>query len=112
MVASGRLLAVAGQLGVDRAGGLVGADFPRQFEAALDNVLTVVQAAGGGPRDIISMTVFVVDRSRYQGHLAELGQAWRARLGRHYPAMTLVEVRALAQDGALLEIAALAVLPS
>ena len=112
MVASGRVLAVAGQLGVDRAGRLVGSDFSSQFEAALDNVLAVVQAAGGLSRDIISMTVFVVDRAQYQAHLAELGQGWRLRLGQHYPAMTVVEVRALLQDGALLEIAALAVLPS
>jgi enamine deaminase RidA (YjgF/YER057c/UK114 family) len=112
MVASGRVLAVAGQLGVDRVGRLVGADFPGQFEAALDNVVAVVQAADGDPRDIISMTLFVVDRAQYQAHRAELGQGWRLRLGQHYPAMTVVEVRGLLQDGALLEIAALAILPS
>jgi enamine deaminase RidA (YjgF/YER057c/UK114 family) len=98
--------------GVDRAGRLVGADFPGQFEAALDNVLAVVQAADGVPRDIISMTVFVVDRAQYQAHRAEQGQGWRLRLGQYYPAMTVVEVRGLLQDGALLEIAALAILPS
>jgi enamine deaminase RidA (YjgF/YER057c/UK114 family) len=110
MVASGRVLAVAGQLGVGRDGRLVSGDFVRQFEQALSNVVEVVATAGGTVEDIVSLTVYVVDRLQYLGSLQELGLSWRLRAGHHFPAMTLVEVKGLVEGEALVEIQALAVL--
>jgi enamine deaminase RidA (YjgF/YER057c/UK114 family) len=111
MVAAGRLLAVAGQLGAGRDGALVGPELARQFDQALANVIEVVRAAGGAPTDIVSITAYVTDHAQYLGARAALGEVWRARMGRHYPAMTLVEVRALLETGAVVELQALAVLP-
>lgn len=112
MAASGRLLAVAGQVGRAADGGLVASDFPDQFAAALDNVLRVVHTAGGRAADIIAMTVFVVDGRQYQSARTALAPLWRQRMGDHYPAMTVVEVKGLLDEGALVEIQALAVLAS
>lgn len=112
MAASGRLLAVAGQIGTGADGRSVAREFPDQFAAALDNVVRVVRTAGGSATDIIAMTVFVVDRRLYQDARPALASLWRERLGAHYPAMTLVEVKGLLDDDALVEIQALAVLPS
>ncbi|HET6282301.1 MAG TPA: RidA family protein [Polyangia bacterium] len=109
---AGRIVAIAGQMGVDRDGQLVSKDFLKQFEQALDNVVTVVRVAGGSAEDIISMTVYVLDRLQYLASTQELGVAWRLRAGHHFPAMTLVEVRGLVDAQALVEIQALAVLPT
>ena len=111
MAASGRVLAVAGQVAWDAQQQIVSRDFVAQFAQALDNVIAVVRAAGGGPSDIISMTVYVTDKLRYMGSTAEVGAVWRARAGKHFPAMALVEVSGLIEPGALIEIQALAVLP-
>jgi enamine deaminase RidA (YjgF/YER057c/UK114 family) len=112
MLASGKLLAVAGQIGADQHGRLVSDEFPDQFAAALANVLAVVTAAGGTAHDIVSMTVFVVDKQHYLDSRPALAQRWQKHLGRHYPAMTLVEVKGLVDAGAQVEIQALAVLAS
>ncbi len=108
--ANGRILFVAGQTAADGSGRIVGADFPAQFDAALARTLAVVVAAGGRPEDVVRMTVFVADLDAYRAARPRLGELWRARLGRHYPAMTLVEVSRLL-DGALVEIEVTAVLP-
>lgn len=105
-----RVLFVAGQIGWDEQQRLVSEDFAAQFERALRNVLAVVREAGGAPGSIGRMTVYVTDRREYLARRAELGAAWRELLGRHYPAMTLVEVRALLEEGAKVEIEATAVL--
>ena len=111
----GRLLFVAGQVGLDA--GASGAapeeppGFVEQFAAALDKVVTVIRAAGGVPEDVARMTVFVTDLNAYRAARHALGEAWRARFGRHYPAMALVEVRGLVDAGAMVEIEATAVLP-
>lgn len=110
MAASGELLAVAGQIGWDEHCTIVSDDFVAQFKMALENVLTVVRTAGGTPTDIISLTVYVTDRNRYLGASGALGQLWRELLGHHYPAMALVEVSALVEARAQVEIQALAVL--
>jgi enamine deaminase RidA (YjgF/YER057c/UK114 family) len=110
MLARGRLLAVAGQIGAGRDGALA-PGLVAQFDQALGNVAEVVSAAGGRIDDVVSMTVYVLDRAAYQTARPALGEVWRLRAGRHYPAMTLVEVKGLATEGALVELQALAVLP-
>ena len=109
--AGGRLLFVAGQVAWNAEQRIVGESFIEQFARALDNVLSVVGEAGGAPEHIARMTVFVTDRKEYVAGLKEVGDAYRARMGKHFPAMSLVEVAALLETGAKLEIEATAVLP-
>ena len=111
MAARGELLAVAGMIGWDTQERLVSAEFVPQFRQALENVLAVVQAAGGGPEHLLSLTIYVTDKREYAAALSEVGQVYRAVLGRHYPAMALVQVAALLEDAAKVEIQALAALP-
>ena len=103
--AAGRILFVAGQTAA-QAGGLV-----EQWDAALDRVLAVVRAAGGAPQDIGRMTVYVTNRADYLATRTALGAVHRRHMGKHYPAMALVEVSALVDSGALVEIEATAVIP-
>jgi enamine deaminase RidA (YjgF/YER057c/UK114 family) len=110
MKGTGELLFVAGQIGWDRAGQLVSDDFGAQFEQALQNVLDVVWAAGGKPDSVARMVVYVSDRHEYLNALKEVGAAWRRLMGKHFPAMALVEVEALLEEGAKVEIEATAVL--
>jgi enamine deaminase RidA (YjgF/YER057c/UK114 family) len=110
MKGAGELLFVAGQIGWDREGRLVSGDFVDQFARALDNVLEVVRAAGGGPDSVARMVAYVTDKAEYRRRTRELGAAWRQRMGLHYPAMALVEVKSLLEDGALVELEATAVL--
>ena len=83
--------------------------FAAQFARALDKVLAVVADAGGAPTDIARMTIYVTDSRRTATGLKPIGELWRARLGRHYPAMALVEVKGLVDRGAVVEIEATAV---
>lgn len=101
---SGRLLFVAGQIGWDKDHRLVGTDFLKQFEQALDNFLAVVTQAGGRPESVVQMRIYVTDRKEYLTHLKEIGVLWKARMGRHYPAMVLVQVSALLEEGAKVEL--------
>jgi enamine deaminase RidA (YjgF/YER057c/UK114 family) len=103
MIGRGRPLHVAGQIGG-------GADFQAQFGAALDNVVAIVRAAGGEPEDIAEMTVYVTDIDAYRNGLRALGPVWKARMGKHYPAMALVAVAALVAPDAQVEIQAVAYL--
>lgn len=104
------LLFVAGQIGWGPGQRLVGDSLAAQFEQALRNVLAVVRAAGGAPTDVVRMTVYVTDKPTYVAARREIGAAWRALLGRHFPAMTLVEVKDLLEPGAKVEIEATAAL--
>lgn len=106
-----RLLFIAGQIGWDATGRLAGG-FAAQFAQALDNVLAVLATAGGRPLDLASLTVFVCDRGEYLAARTELGDAWRSRFGRHYPAIALVEVTALLELEARVEIQGVAALPA
>ena len=108
--AGGRILFVAGQTAGGADGRVGSDDFAAQFALALDRVLAVVREAGGEPAHIGRMTVYVTDLSAYGSARRELGAVWRARMGRHYPAMALMEVRGLVEPGALVEIEATAVL--
>lgn len=102
--AGARILFVAGQVAWDRDQRIVGEDFPTQFGQALANVVTVVRAAGGAPEDIARLTIFVTDKQEYLSTLREVGAAYRKVMGRHFPAMSLIEVRGLVEPGAKLEI--------
>jgi len=105
----GRVLFVAGQVAMDGEGKIAGS-FPDQFARALDNVLTVVREAGGRPDQIGRLTVYVTDLAAYRAARKELGGIWKSRFDRHYPAMALLEVKGLVDEGALVEIEATAVL--
>jgi len=105
-----RLLFVAGQIGWDEGQRLVSEDFVEQFERALRNLLAVVQEAGGAPDGVARLVVYVTDRREYSARTREIGERWRALMGRHFPAMTLVEVSALLEEGAKVEIEGIAVL--
>ena len=108
--ATGTILAVAGQVGWDKDGRLVGDDFVAQFARALGNVVEVVRAAGGEPRNLIRLILYVTVKEEYLASLRPLGVEYRQIMGRHYPAMTLVEVKGLIEPGARIEIEGLAVL--
>jgi len=112
-VPAGRdLLFVAGQIGWDEAGRLVGGGFAGQFERALRNCVTVVEAAGGRAADIVRLTLYCSDRREYLEHRAEIGPAYRRVMGDDYPTMSLVEVAALLEEGARIESEATAALPA
>ena len=111
MIGQGRLLAIAGLIGWDATETLVSKEFAGQFRQALANVAEVLKAAGGSPEHLISITVYVTDKHEYLGQLEAVGQAWRDIVGRHYPAMALLEVADLLENGAMVEIEATAVLP-
>ena len=105
-----RLLFLGGQVGWDTSGRIVSERFPLQFAQALDNLLAVVTEAGGTPESIVQLRVYVVDKREYSACLPEIGTLWRERMGRHYPAMALVQVADLLEEGAKVEIEGMAVL--
>jgi len=109
--AGGRLLFVAGQIAWDGEQRLAGTGFVEQFAQALANVLAVIREAGGGPDHLARLTIYVTDRREYLADLTAVGEAYRGVFGRHFPAMALVEVQALLEPGAKVEIEATAVLP-
>ena len=107
----GRLLFLAGQPGTG-ADGKVSApgDLVAQFTQAIANLKTVVESAGGQPADIVKLTIYVLHKDDYKNNLKPIGQAYRAVFGHYFPATTLVEVRDLFDDDALVEIDGIAVL--
>lgn len=110
--AGGRLLFVAGQIGWDEKQTIVSGDFVEQFDRALANVLAVVEEAGGRSEQIVRMVVYVTNRLEYIEHTRKVGERYRARMGKHFPAMVLVEVKGLLDPAAKVEIEAVAVLSS
>jgi len=109
--AGGRILYVAGQTAADGSGKVHPADFVTQFRLALANSLAVVRAAGGTATDIGRMTVYVLDMEEYRDARRALGAVWKELMGRHFPAMALVEVSALLDEHALVEMETTAVIP-
>jgi len=109
--AQGRLVFVAGQIGWNAAQRFESDDFVAQAAQALANVAAVLAAAGARPEHVVRLTWYVVDKREYLASLSALAAPYRAVMGRHYPAMTAVEVRALIEDRARVEIEATAVIP-
>ena len=107
----GRLVFVAGQIGWNAEQRFESDDFVAQVEQALRNVVAVLDEAGARPEHIVRLTWFVTDKQVYLSHLREVGQAYRRVIGRHFPTMTLVQVVALVEDRAKVEIEATAVIP-
>jgi 3-hydroxybutyrate dehydrogenase len=106
----GRMLFIAGLTARDGSGQVPAADFVSQFDHALSNVLAVLRQAGGEPGDIGRFTIYVTDMAQYRASLKPLGEAYRRRMGTHFPAMALVEVKSLVDRQALVEIEATAML--
>ena len=106
----GRILFVAGQAGWESEAVGNPPGFVDQFARALDKVLAVVREAGGQPDDIGRVTIYVTDLAAYRASTKPLGEAWRARMGGHYPAVAMLEVKGLVDKGAVVEIEATAVL--
>ena len=111
VVAEGRMVFVAGQIGWTPEGVFESADFAGQFSQTLKNTLAVLAEAGGGPEHVVRMTWYVVDKAEYLASLADIGAAWREQMGSNYPAMAVVEVNGLIEDAARIEIETTAVIP-
>ena len=112
VAAEGRLVVVAGQIGWDETGTIVSDDLVDQLRQTLENTLAVLREDGAGPEHVARMTWYVTDRREYLARARELGEAYRGLMGRHYPTMAVVEVKALLEDRAKIEIETTAVVPS
>ena len=111
IAAEGRLVFLAGQVGWNAEQIFESEDFVAQTRQALANIVALVAEAGGKPEHIVRLTWFVLDKRDYLSRLRELGDAYRRVMGRHFPAMSLVQVGALVEDKAKVEIEATAVVP-
>jgi enamine deaminase RidA (YjgF/YER057c/UK114 family) len=112
VVAEGRTVFVAGQIGWNAAQQFESRDFVSQVRQALENVMAIIEEAGGAPAHVTRLTWFITDKKEYLSRLAEVGEAYRSVMGKHYPAMTVVQVTGLMEDQAKVEIEASAVLPA
>lgn len=111
IVAEGRMVVVAGQIGWNAEARFESDDFVDQTRQALHNILRVLAEAGARPEHVVRMTWYVVNKQDYLARNGDLGKAYREVMGRHYPAMTLVQVAALLEDRAKIEIDATAIIP-
>jgi enamine deaminase RidA (YjgF/YER057c/UK114 family) len=111
MVASGRMVFVAGQVGWNAEERFESDDFVAQARQALANIVAVLAEAGAGAESLVRMTWYVLDKAEYLGAARDLGAAYREVIGDHFPAMSLVQVAGLVEEGARLEIEATAVIP-
>ena len=110
IAAEGRLVFVAGQIGWDESQVFRSDDLVAQVRQALKNTLAVLAEAGAGPEQVVRMTWYITDKRDYLDRSKEIGAVYRALMGRHYPAMAMVEVSALMEDRAKVEIETTAVL--
>jgi enamine deaminase RidA (YjgF/YER057c/UK114 family) len=112
-VQGGKTLYLAGQVAFDKDGQVVGrGDLVAQFRQVCENLRTVLRSRGGQLNDIVKLTIFVLSKAEYRARLREIGAVYREYFGKHFPAMTLVEVKSLFDeaDGCLIEIEGVAVL--
>ena len=107
-VTGGRMVFLAGQVGMDRDGTVVGGGVVAQFERALANLLTALAAADGQPADLVGLTIYIVDLADYQAHAKEIGAVWRRLAGSEYPATAGVGVARLWDPQALVELQGIA----
>jgi enamine deaminase RidA (YjgF/YER057c/UK114 family) len=107
----GRQIYLAGQIGWNEQQQLVGSRFAVQVRQAFRNIVTLLAQAGAGPEHLVRLTWFVTTLDEYRGEIKEIGAAYREVIGRHYPPMSVVQVVALVEQGAKVEIEATAVLP-
>jgi len=110
--AGGRLLFIAGQIAWNEKQQIVNDDFVEQFDRALQNVITVVNGAGGEATDIVRLVMYVTNKLEYRERTKEVGERYRKHMGKHFPAMVLVQVAGLVDDAAKVEIEGMAVLPA
>ncbi|TFW34824.1 RidA family protein [Massilia horti] len=111
VAARGRIVSVSGMVGWDASGRFVTDDFVGQARQALENIVAVLREGGAGPEHIVRMTWYVLDKREYLDAASSLGAAYREVIGRHYPAMSAVQVAGLMEDQARVEIEATAVIP-
>lgn len=111
VVATGRQLFVAGQIGWDAQQRMIPGGLVPQVRQALENIVTVLRTGGAHPEHLVRLTWYLTDRAAYLAAAKEIGAVYREVIGRHYPAMTAVEVSALMEADALVEIEATAVIP-
>ena len=111
ILARGALLFVGGQIGWNAAQQFESDDFVAQTRQALQNIAAVLQAGGAGPEHMARMTWYIIDRAEYKARLKEIGVVYREVMGRNFPAMTCVQVAALVEERAKVEIEVTAVLP-
>jgi enamine deaminase RidA (YjgF/YER057c/UK114 family) len=112
VVAEGRMLFVAGQVGWNALGQFETDDFVAQVEQTLVNIVAVLRVGGAAPEHLVRMRWYVTDKATYVARQNEIGEVYRRVIGRHFPTMTLVVVAGLLEDRALVEIEATAVLPA
>ena len=110
--AGGKLLFIAGQIASNENQQIVSEDFVEQFDKALENVVTVVTAAGAEPSTIARLIIYVTNKTEYRARRREVGERYRKHMGKHFPAMVLVQVAGLLDDAAKVEIEGIAVLPA
>ncbi len=110
VVATGRVVALAGQTGMAADGSIVAGGVVAQFEQALSNLVVALEAAGGRPDQLVSLTIYVVDMDGYQAHGREIGEAWGRLVGGEFPAMAGVGVSRLWDVEAVVEVQGLAVI--
>jgi enamine deaminase RidA (YjgF/YER057c/UK114 family) len=111
IAASGRQVFIAGQIGWDAHGSFGSDRFSDQVRQALNNIVAVLAEAGGAPQHLVRLTWYITSRDEYLREIAEVGAAYREVLGRHFPAMSVVQVAALVEARAKVEIEATAVIP-
>jgi len=107
---NGQLLFIAGQIAWDQDQQIVSDDFVEQFDRALANVISVVKEAGGNPTNITRLGIYITTKREYMERTKQVGDAYRKHMGKHFPAMVLLEVKSLLDDAAKVEIEGIAVL--
>jgi enamine deaminase RidA (YjgF/YER057c/UK114 family) len=107
---NGKLLFIAGQIAWNEHQQIVSDSFVEQFDRALANVISVLTEAGGNPTNITRLGIYVTNKAEYLASTKEVGQRYQKHMGKHYPAMILLEVKGLLDDSAKVEIEAIAVL--
>jgi len=111
IAANGRQVFVSGMVGWDAPGNFEASDLAGQVRQALRNIVDVLAEANARPEHIVRMTWYIVDKAEYLASVKEIGEAYREIIGRHYPAMTVVQVAALLENKARVEIEVTAVVP-